>query len=411
MIEKKNISIITANFYPEDTAIGLYTTQFAEFLSNEYNVTIATGFPYYPQWEIYNEYKDNKKFITENYKGISVIRYKQFVPKKVTIISRLKMIFSFVLGTNKNIKKIKNVDLVICIVPFTFSIIPAFILAKRKKAKLWIHVQDFEFDLAFESGIFKKNNVFSAIIKKTVLSFERFLLNKANLISSISFQMLKKVSEKAEKISTYYFPNWISDKQINPDSYVQHHYFNKEKFSLLYSGNIGEKQDWDLFCKVTALLEPHNDIEIIVVGDGGYLPTLKGICTKYNNIKFEKLVPFKELNDLLCSASCHFLFQKPEVLDTLMPSKLLGMMASEKPCIVSGNSKSEVAKVLTAETGIYITEPSANEVYEKILLLKNNAAFCAEIGKKARVKVVKKFSKEYVLNDFKKAIDEILQNE
>jgi hypothetical protein len=32
MSEKRHITIITANYYPEDTAIGLYTNQFSRFL-------------------------------------------------------------------------------------------------------------------------------------------------------------------------------------------------------------------------------------------------------------------------------------------------------------------------------------------------------------------------------------------
>ena len=48
------ITIITANFYPEDTAIGLYTSQFANYLKNEgYAVQVITGFPYYHKSPIY----------------------------------------------------------------------------------------------------------------------------------------------------------------------------------------------------------------------------------------------------------------------------------------------------------------------------------------------------------------------
>ena len=200
----------------------------------------TTGFPFsdidirkgreFTQNKIFNVFSlddsySKNNFITERLNDIEIIRYKQFVPKKVTIFSRLKMIFSFVYGTNKNIKKVEQSDLVICLVPFTFSIIPAYLLAKKKKAKLWIHVQDFEFDLAFESGIFKKNHLLGFLIKKAVITFEKFLLNKATLISSISFQMLKKVNEKTNSVDTYYFPNWISSDDINPIKSNHHSYF------------------------------------------------------------------------------------------------------------------------------------------------------------------------------------------
>ena len=54
----KNITVIGINYYPEDSAIGLYTTQKAEALASKgHNVTVITGFPYYPAWKIKDEYK------------------------------------------------------------------------------------------------------------------------------------------------------------------------------------------------------------------------------------------------------------------------------------------------------------------------------------------------------------------
>ena len=91
-----------------------------------------------------------------------------------------------------------------------------------------------------------------------------------------------------------------------------------------------------------------------------------------------------------------------------MPSKLLGMMASEKVCLVSGNSKSEVAKVLTPDTGFYISSIDPKEIYDKIIFLKDNPDLCSDMGKKARIKIIESFSKEKVLDNFIKKIDEIL---
>jgi colanic acid biosynthesis glycosyl transferase WcaI len=54
--------------------------------------------------------------------------------------------------------------------------------------------------------------------------------------------------------------------------------------------------------------------------------------------KYYPPVPYEELNDLLCRFACAF--QKNAVVDTVMPSKILGMMASAKPSIVTGNEYS-----------------------------------------------------------------------
>ena len=75
---KKKITIIGINYYPEDTAIGLYTSQLAAYYhSQNIEVTILTGFPYYPAWEINSEYKSKSKF----YKGITYKFFKSKIKK------------------------------------------------------------------------------------------------------------------------------------------------------------------------------------------------------------------------------------------------------------------------------------------------------------------------------------------
>jgi len=48
-----NITIISNNYSPEDSGIGLYSTGMAEFLAKNHNVKVITAMPYYPHWEIY----------------------------------------------------------------------------------------------------------------------------------------------------------------------------------------------------------------------------------------------------------------------------------------------------------------------------------------------------------------------
>lgn len=404
----KTITIISGNYFPEDTAIGLYTSQFAKYLNNrEYNVKVITGFPYYPQWKVWDDYEKKPPFCEETIDSITIFRYKQYVPKKVNFVGRVRLMISLLYGSIINSKKIKNSDLVICIVPSTLSIIPGIMIKKRTKSKLWIHIQDFEFDLAFESGILKSKNIFLRLIKKTLFWFESYLLNKADIVSSISNSMLRKINDKANSENLFYFPNWVSSTNIDPLTSKHHRYVSKEKFTLLYSGNVGEKQDWELFLK---LCEKVNDseIEIIIVGEGGYLNNLKEKSSKYSFVKFYPLVPYNELSDLLCTANAHFLFQKSNVLDTIMPSKILGMMASNKPSLVSGNKNSEVASIFNENNnvGYYFSDDNPVDIYNRILYLKNNPQLSEKIGENAREYILKNFAEENILQEFERKIQE-----
>ncbi|BCY27832.1 glycosyltransferase family 4 protein [Flavobacterium okayamense] len=409
----KKITIITANYYPEDTAIGLYTTQFADYLkSNGFEVTVLTGFPYYPQWEINTDYKEKKAFYTETNNEIKIIRFKQFVPKKVNLLGRILMILSFNFGLFINLFKLKKSDLIISVVPYTTNSIIGKFYSYFNKTKFWIHIQDFEFDLLIDSGIGTKNSFFKSLFFKILLKTESLLLNSADIISSISTSMIQKIYEKSNPKEVFYFPNWVSIDNINPTTSQHHPYFNSNKYNLLYSGNIGEKQDWDFFIEFCKLIKPEDDLNITIVGNGGYYNTLRERASNFEFVKFKDVVPYSDLSNLLCTADCHFLFQKSDVIDSVMPSKLLGMMASAKPSIITGNKNSEVNNILSNSSGgYYIASNNVKEVYEKVISLKNNAEKSSNMGAQAREFVKNNFSDKAVLDSFIVKINDVLHEE
>lgn len=400
MLIKKSITVFTTNYYPEDSAIGLYTTQLVTYLSNHnHEIKVVTGFPNYPFWKIFPNFQNNPQYYTETINGIEILRYKQYIPNAVTFFGRILMMLSLTYGVLINSFKIKKSDITICIVPYTFLLLPAAIFSWRKSSKLLVHVQDFEFDLAFESGIAKSNLLFK-IVRKPVFLFEKFLLKKAHAISTISNNMMDVGYKKTGK-KIYYFPNWISESNINSNDFQQHVYIDKSKFSLLYSGNVGEKQDWQTLLAIAKMITPKDNIEIVLVGSGAYIEALKKQIAPFTFIKIFDPVPYSDLNNLLCSANMHFLFQKTEVLDTVMPSKLLGMMASEKPSIVTGNINSEVKTIFDkSNCGIYLGSNDATVIYNEILKLKSNNALQSEMGRSARQYVLQHFSEGKVLSKY-----------
>nr|WP_321221275.1 WcaI family glycosyltransferase [uncultured Psychroserpens sp.] len=403
-MKKNNVTIIGVNYAPEDSAIGLYTTQKAEYLvSKGYNVSVVTGFPYYPQWAIRKEYKNKKRWYTETINDVKVYRYKQYVPSNPTFLKRIIHLLSFTFGNIINLFKIAKPDYVICIVPFTSSILLGWFLKLRYKSKLWIHIQDFEFDAAIDSGLLNSNKSFFI---KGILWLEGALLNKADVISTISNGMLKKLNSKVKNKKTYYLTNWLDTSKFRVKTKQTHPYLNSEKFKILYSGNIGAKQDWDFFFKILDELNTINDIEVIIVGEGAEKEKVVEGLKQYNFVKHFNLVPYEELPVLLSSADMHFLFQKSDVIDTVMPSKLLGMMASSKPSIVTGNKNSEVATVYKdSQGGYYYSDNLIEQVVDCIKNLKENKALCTELGENAETYVVKNYSKQNILDRFIAELD------
>lgn len=399
-MSKNNITLIGINFYPEDSSTGLYSTQMAEYLSQTYDVQVITGVPYYPEWEIREDYKNNDMFLVEGKENITIYRYKQYVPKKPTFMKRILHLLDFTVGSFFNILKIKKCDLVICVVPFTSSIILGLLLAKWRGAKVWVHIQDFEFDAAVESGLAGEQKWVKSKIFKALFGLEKMLLDKADVVSTISYGMLTKLETKT-RTANYFFPNWVDEDFINPAKAGQHELMQSKKFKILYSGNIGAKQDWKFFLRIVEHYRYNENIEFIIVGAGASKEWLIEQTQGIENVKHFMPVEYSKLPDLLCSADLHILFQKNDVVDTVMPSKLLGMMASAKPSVVTGNLNSEVAKVFSKCSGGYFFDSAGfSNVIDAIQGLADDKTVCLKMGLDARTYVVEHFSTHKVLNHF-----------
>lgn len=401
----KKITIIGINYYPEDSAIGLYTTQKAEYLvQNGYDVTVITGFPYYPQWQIWEKYKSKPYLCNETINGVNVLRNKQYVPSNPTFLKRIIHLVSFTLGNCINLFKITKPDIVIAIVPFTTSALLGWFLKLRYKSKLWVHIQDFEFDAAIDSGLLSENK---KKIIKGLLWLERKILMKSDVVSTISRDMINKLKQKTN-VNTYLLTNWIDVTLFDVKHKKPHKYLCSSKFKIVYSGNIGAKQDWHFFITFLEAIKKIKEIEVIVVGEGAEKENLIQKISQYSFVKHYNLVPFEELPLLLMSADLHILFQKRDVIDTVMPSKLLGMMASAKPSIVTGNVKSEVATVLKdSNGGFYFDGSSIKDVLKATTKLIHNPKLRCEIGRKAKTYVFDNYSETTILDAFAAQLDKL----
>lgn len=406
-MKELKITIVGINYYPEDTAIGLYTTQLSEFLSNKgHQITIITGFPYYPHWQIQKSYKEKNRFIREDHNGVKVIRYKQYVPSSPTFSKRIIHMLDFTLGSYLNLKKVGETDLVLSIIPFTIASYLGKILAQRKEAKHWIHIQDFEFDAAKESGLFSGKGLMM-YPSKLLFKIERKLFNSANLVSTISHSMIRKLKSKSS-CEAYYFPNWVDESFINPKNAKTHKYLESNKFKILYSGNIGAKQDWDTFIRMAEHFINDETVEFIIVGDGAMRADVQELTMHMDNVVHFSPVAYGELNDLLCSADLHVLFQKDEVNDTVMPSKILGMMASARPVLITGNATSEACDLINKNAlGFYESNSNVAGIIKSIIFCQENKEHGSNLGTRAREYILQNFAKEKVLGRIHEKLHEL----
>ena len=391
------ILLISLNFHPEDTAIGHYSTETALFLKSKgCEVTVIAGFPYYPQWKIWSSYSYKPPFLSEYYKGIRIIRFKQYVPENPNFVKRVFHIISFTIGNMINVFRAGKHDIVIAIVPFLTSIFLAKIHNLFFGSKTWTHVQDFEIEALKNSGVSTKGSWSIKLLQK----MERKLLLESHRVSTISPQMIKYL--KGQLIGNpYLFPNFIDLTDFQRSNSEKHPYCKEGKFNILYSGNIGEKQDWQLFVDLAKRYKDHDFLHFIIVGDGSKKNWLIRQLEMISNISFYNPIPLEDLPNLLKSVNLHLLFQKKSILNAVMPSKLLGMLASNKPMIICANSASGIREIINdSNAGYCLSDYDIESIANAINDLIEKNIDESSYPSNGLDYVNKDFSKEKVLNDF-----------
>jgi colanic acid biosynthesis glycosyl transferase WcaI len=394
-----NILLISPFFYPDEIGIALYNKLTVEYLlKKKHDVSVITSVPYYPEWKIKTPYDSVTLFKKENYLGATVFRVKQFVPRRPTAFKRALQLMHFTILSFIYIFSVTKNSKIIVVTPFTSSIVIALLVRFFRGGKIWCHVQDFEFDAAVETLQLK-------LFKKSLFKIESILFDSCDSVSTISNAMLKKLGTKTTT-QRILFPNFIDVETFN-ESFSKHSYFqSNQKPQLLYSGNIGEKQDWDFF--VDFCREVSQDVDITIVGNGAMKESLQESLIECQNVRFFNLVPYSELPQLLCSFNGHILFQKKEVIDSVMPSKLIAMMLSGKPSFLYGNDLSESKMVAEKSEGALFY--GGNNVKEFSALVKKivlNKTHSKKIGDNARKYARQNFSENEILGRFEKNLQKL----
>lgn len=324
----------------------------AEYLSNQrdFEVTVITGNPYYPQWRIYDGYKNNIK--KEIVNGITVYRSPVYIPSRPRTMRRLlqdALFFScsFLIISYLMVRRKKYDYIFTPVPPFLIGFLGIYYRFFFRKTKLIYHIQDLQIDAANKLGMIRQKDLIKLLFK-----FEAYILTNVNYVSTISDGMLAKIESKTtKKLNTLLFPNWINNSEIFPttsDSIIKKYSWLKNKKMILYSGAIGEKQGLEVLIDTANYFKDNNDYCFVISGEGPYKEKLSIYTQDYglSNVYFLNLLPTNEFNEMLNAAFLHIIIQKESGNDLFLPSKLTNILGVGGCAIVSATTTTSLYKII-----------------------------------------------------------------
>lgn len=396
------ILICSANYAPELTGIGKYSGEMAEWLAARgHEVRVVAAPPYYPAWQVAEAYR-GRPFMREHIRGVHVWRAPIWVPQRAGGLARVLHLVSFGLSAAPLMMWWAlwwRPAVCFTTAPF-LSGAPAVLLASALgRSRSWLHVQDFEVDVAFNMGLLKGGR-----LKQTVLALEQFIFRRFDRVSSISQKMVQRLSEKGVSGERQrFFRNWVDVDAIQPlkapSAFRSELGLPNDAVVALFSGTLGAKQGLQLIPQAARLLAAESRLHFVICGDGATKVDLQRQGEGLSNLHFLPLQPLERLGELLGMADMHLLTQDVAAEDLVLPSKLSGMLASGRPVIATCAPGTELAQVLQS-CGTVVAPGDAQAFADAIRTLARDPEQRRRWGVAARHTAVQTLGREQVLAAF-----------
>ena len=400
------ILIISQYFWPETFRVN----DIVKFLREKnYEVDILTGVPNYPEGKLFEEYKlDKNKF--KNYYGASIFRVPVFLRRDARKIFLFLNYISFVFSTiifGYFLLRKKKYDIVFSFAssPLTSSL-SAIFFSKIKSSKSFIWVLDLWPDILLELKILK-NNFYYYIIS----GISKFIYKKFDYILSQSKSFQKRINyynNNNNNNNNIYFPAWSENLTTNNDKESKCN--NDKIFKIVFTGNVGEAQNFDRVIEAARFLKNFADIKWIIVGSGRELENIKRIVVKENitNFILEGKKPLEEMSYYHSIASILFISLKSgQGISSTIPGKLQTYLSSNK--FILGMIEGESKKVIEdSGIGCCVNPDSSEELVKKILYLKNHPEIIQKINNSnlGSAYLEKYYNKDLILESLIKSFNE-----
>ena len=404
-VKKKRILIYSLVFSPDGVSTAyLYNDLVLGFQKKGYEVCVLTTTPHFNLIEgALNKQPLQKRFLglfyVSDFNGIKVFhiplkKYKSSLLRMLSFIYWHKM--SFFVGLF-----LKRPDVILTPSPPLTSGLLAILLAKLKGAKTIYNVQEIYPDLLINLGHLK--NAFAINFLKTL---ERFVYNNSNAVTTIDKQFYNIIKPRIkQENSLHIIPNFVdTDLYVRESSTkLPAEFLSEPRFiNMLYAGNIGLAQEWDLVLNLAKEIK-NESIIIWIIGEGVKKEYLKTQIEKHNlsNIKLLPYQDRKYMPAINLFADFHFIAMDKSMENEGFPSKVYSIMASGRPMVIVSSENTPITSFLNeTDTSLLVTDHSLSGFKNAVLKLALDKELRISLGANGRKIIDQDYTKEKVISQY-----------
>ncbi len=345
-----SIRIYGINYAPEETGIAPYTTGLAEHLAiRGHRVTVTTGVPHYPSWNVPEEHSRSQK---ESRDSIDIHRRRHYVPSRPTAARRGLYEFTF-FANGLAARGLPAADCAIGVTPSLSGALLAASWAKRRNRPYGLIVQDLMGLAAAQSGTPGGSRVADLTAK-----LESVAVRNATAIGVIADGFRPHLQAMGARNRIHRIRNWTHIQPSTLDKAAARARLDlpPNAFIALHAGNMGLKQGLENVVSAAMHAAQRPDpVYFVFLGDGNQRHVLEHLAAGLPNVRFVPPLPDADFPNALAAADVLLVNQRPTITDMCLPSKLTSYLAAGRPVVAAVAPDSETARELsTAAAGLVV---------------------------------------------------------
>ena len=268
-----------------------------------------------------------------------------------------------------------------------------------RKCPVVYNAQDLFPDTLSGTGLAKKGG----LLWKIGSWVARVTFNNTDKIIAISEDIKRTLVEEkgipADKVVVVY--NWVDSDAVVPIAKEENPLFeefglNREKFHVVYAGNLGNAQNINIVVDAAARLRDNENVEFVVFGSGGLESDIRArIETEgLKNLRLLPLQPVERVKYVyslgdVCLVSC-----KEGLGGSAMPSKTWSILSCGRP-VLANFDEGELQMILTRnELGVFTKAGDLEGFVEAISQLAAEPEKCEKMGARGRQFILDNLTKD-----------------
>ncbi len=276
-------------------------------------------------------------------------------------------------------------------------------------------IYDFYPDIAVELGVIAYNHPLARLWRY----INRGVWRQAEAIIVLSSAMKQRVidtcPEVADKIKVIH--SWANPELIAPLAKQKNWFAEKynlvDKFTVLYSGNMGRCHDIDTIFEAAKLLKD-DPIQFVCIGSGAKRELLIEDVKRFGLDSNFLFLPYQDKQDLRYSlTACDLsLVSVSAGMESLVaPSKLYSALAAGVPVAVICSEKAYLNQLIAnAKCGATFVNGDAQGLAEYIRSLAANQGLVSSVGQAGREYLLDNFTPEVIARKYHQLLDNTLKN-